>query len=236
MPLGFLLYTSTMLFIYAGEDQGTAHQNYVLKQTQLRSEGYELISVNRKKFPELESWLSDAQLLFSPNMAFCLPYCPGVKKEREVLGAFQKEKTLHVLVYDQDHYQRDLKTWFPQATIMWHKLPTDIFTFLDGLVPGVGQRAARDLDLLAGKDNEVLLFTLIRKRLKDLLLLSTGQKPGGRLQSWQLDRLTSQARRWDSAKLKQTYRQCYRIDRAIKTGETPYGYVESLQLLLIAAL
>jgi hypothetical protein len=225
-----------MLFIYAGEDQAAAHQNYVLKQVQLRSEGYELISINRKKFSELESWLSDAQLLFSQKIAYCLPFCPGVKKEREVLANFQNESALHIVLYDPDHYQRDLKTWFPKASIMWHKLPTDVFAFLDSLVPGNGTRAVKDLDQLKGKDNEVLLFTLIRKRLKDLLLLSNGLKPAGRLQGWQLDRLTSQASRWDPAKLKQTYRQCYRIDRAIKTGETPYGYIESVQLLLIAAL
>ncbi|KXK08154.1 MAG: hypothetical protein UZ21_OP11001000762 [Microgenomates bacterium OLB22] len=119
---------------------------------------------------------------------------------------------------------------------MWYKLSTDIFAFLDRLVPGTGLTAARDLDLLSQKDSEVLLFTLIRKRFKDLYLLSIGEKPSGRLQEWQLGRLTSQARRWQPTKLEQMYRQCYRIDRAIKTGETPYGYKESLQLLLIAGL
>ncbi|KXK08155.1 MAG: hypothetical protein UZ21_OP11001000763 [Microgenomates bacterium OLB22] len=59
-----IVYTTIMLYIYAGEDIATAHQNYMLKQTQLRTEGYELIYIDRKRFPELEAWLSDSQLLF----------------------------------------------------------------------------------------------------------------------------------------------------------------------------
>lgn len=110
-------------------------------------------------------------------------------------------------------------------------IPTVIFKFLDGLRP---DNTAGILSLYASAvalDAPELLHTMLVRRVRELIMLSDHMVPEG-MQSWQIGRLTSQAKSFTIEKLVNIYRKLYDIEVSIKSGMSPFTMKESLEIWL----
>ncbi len=111
-----------------------------------------------------------------------------------------------------------------------YRLNTSVFTLQDMLIPGKKVEFINTLNKLKESQDPFMLYTLIHRHTRLLLLLNTGQNPG-RVSPYVKSKAESQARRWDSAKLSQFYFGLTKIDQAVKTSSTPYSIPQSLEIL-----
>ncbi|MCL4360684.1 hypothetical protein M1555_05545 [Patescibacteria group bacterium] len=112
------------------------------------------------------------------------------------------------------------------------KLPVLLFSFLDGIRQGGVKESVASLEKLLGHTPAELVFVMLVRRVRDLLLLRDGKKPSA-LQSWQIARLTRQADSFTMEKLVAMYQNLYEIDRSVKSGTTPFTSRELIEQFLI---
>lgn len=119
-----------------------------------------------------------------------------------------------------------------KASVQLFKTPVVIFKLLDSVAPG---RAAAILPLLQEAlsiDAAELIFTLLVRRIRQLIQLRDNVTPEG-LQGWQAGRLTSQAKSFTMDKLLSMEKKLLDIDIATKTGASPFALAQQLELFLI---
>lgn len=117
-------------------------------------------------------------------------------------------------------------------SVQLFKTPVVIFQLLDGLAPG---KAASILGLLhqaLARDAAELIFTLLVRRVRQLIQLRDNVTPDG-LQGWQATRLTSQAKSFTMDKLLSMEKKLLEIDISIKTGSSPFPLTQQLELFLV---
>lgn len=119
-----------------------------------------------------------------------------------------------------------------KVSVQLFKTPVVIFKLLDSIAPG---RAPALLTLLSESlalDAAELIFTLLVRRVRQLIQLRDGVTPDG-LQGWQAARLTSQAKLFTMDKLLSMEKNLLHIDISIKTGSSPFLLAQQLELFLI---
>jgi DNA polymerase III delta subunit len=112
------------------------------------------------------------------------------------------------------------------------KISVLIFKFLDTLAPKNSAQLLDIYDKLQKQDAPELIFTMIVKRIRQLLQLADGTIPDG-LPSWQAGRLTTQARQFTLEKLMVMYKRLLDIEYSIKSGNSAYDMSHHIELFLI---
>ncbi|MEK7544408.1 MAG: hypothetical protein AAB557_06055 [Patescibacteria group bacterium] len=119
-----------------------------------------------------------------------------------------------------------------KVSVQLFKTPVIIFKLLDGIVPG---RAVTLLPLLQEAlsiDAAELIFTLLVRRVRQLIQLRDGVTPEG-LQGWQASRLTSQATSFTMDKLLSMESKLLHIDISLKTGSSPFPLAQQIELFFV---
>lgn len=119
-----------------------------------------------------------------------------------------------------------------KASVQLFKTPVVIFKLLDGVAPG---RAVALLPMLQEAlriDAAELIFTLLVRRVRQLIQLHDNVTPEG-LQGWQAGRLTSQAKSFTMDKLLSMEKKLLEMDISIKTGSSPFPLAQQLELFFI---
>lgn len=119
-----------------------------------------------------------------------------------------------------------------KANIVPFKLPTLIFQFLDGLRPNNVHALLTQLERLVARDAPELVFTMLVRRVRQLIMAADGVTPEG-LQGWQADRLTSQSRLFTMEKLLTMHASLLAMEVSIKTGASPLPLSSLLEQFLI---
>ncbi len=112
------------------------------------------------------------------------------------------------------------------------KSPIVLFQFLDGLKPNSVSSILGLFEKAVEKDAPELLFTMIVKRFRHLLIVKDGGTPDG-MSPWQSARLTSQAKLFTIDKLVFMYQKLLTIEYSIKSGASPFTMKEHLEQWLI---
>lgn len=112
------------------------------------------------------------------------------------------------------------------------KSPIVLFQFLDGLKPDSASSILSLFEKAVEKDAAELLFTMIVKRFRHLLIVKDGGTPDG-MSPWQSARLTSQAKLFTMDKLVSMYKNLLKIEYSIKSGASPFTMKEHLEQWLI---
>ncbi len=225
-----------MITLLYGENVAESRNKFVSLREEYSSKEYEIIELTSDTLPELDKWLFDSQLLFAPKRAFFGQNLVSKKEHREILKKYDdKSVEAHFVLWEEDIDDRTAKFSFANAQITPFKFPQNIFKLLDSLYPGNKQEALQILNSLADLVDENIVFFMLVKRARELLLIAEG-KAIPKLADWQLGRLKEQARRWDKNKLTNFYDALYRIDVMNKSGTTTYSLKKALDILFVYSL
>jgi DNA polymerase III delta subunit len=118
-----------------------------------------------------------------------------------------------------------------KARVVQFKISPLIFEFLDALQPNNSHMLISLSEKLFSQDAPELVFAMLVKRLRQLLMLRDGGKPEG-LIGWQAGRLTTQAGHFTLEQLHMMYRKCRDIEYSIKSGTSPFTMAQHIEMLL----
>lgn len=160
------------------------------------------------------------------------------KKLLELLSTSPKD--LQIICWEQDQLPLATVTKLAKfAKVENFKLPPTLFYFLDNLSPGQ-KKIVYDLSKLEGEasalwniQNRFLLLTLAKLKIEQ----STASKITKRsLQTWQWDKIKSQAQKFQLETLIAICRASLRIDFLIKSGQTNLSPNLLAQIMLLKYL
>ena len=119
-------------------------------------------------------------------------------------------------------------------------LPKFLFPFLDTLLPNQGKKSVELLAKVRDGMADELIFFMIVKRIRTLLLLKAGNSTDfdetSRMQSWQLSKMSGQLNAWDEKKLITFYQKLFDLETGMKTSTLPLPLCQHLDILLLSDL
>jgi len=118
------------------------------------------------------------------------------------------------------------------STVRLFKTPVVIFKFLDAIKPNNVKVLLSLYRQVEAVDAPELIFTMIVKRLRQLMMLADGVTPDG-LQGWQAKGLTNQARLFTMEKLLSMEKQLLDMEYSLKTGSSPFTLRQHIEQFLI---
>ncbi len=119
-----------------------------------------------------------------------------------------------------------------KAKIEVYKLPVVLWQFLDTLTPKKTKYLLNLYEKAVTTNAPELLFALLVKRIRQLIMLNGGIKPVD-LQSWQAARLTTQAQNFTIEQLELAHANLLHLEYRLKSGNTPFGMSELIEQWLI---
>lgn len=225
-----------MITVLYGENSTDSRNRYVTLRQEYVDKSYEIIELTPEVLPELDKWLFDTQLLFAPKRAFFGQNLLSKKEHREVLKKYDNAKVEpHFILWEESIDDKTAKYAFTTAQLVPFKYPQNIFQLLDGLYPGNKEVSLSLLSSVASSVDENIIYFMLVKRARELLLLKENQEVP-KLAGWQQTRLVNQANKWPLDKLCNFYDTLYRLDVLNKTSGTPYSLKKALDILFIYSL
>lgn len=143
----------------------------------------------------------------------------------------QQVNSSFVFIEESANKLKYYKQYFPKAVYKEFKITLYLFYFLDNFKPQNLTKCLSYYQKAKQKNAPELIFYLLKRRVKELLALSTNSLQG-HYQSWQLAKLKGQLSHWSQAKLVKMYKAFYRMERGIKSGNSPMDTEKSLEILL----
>jgi len=142
-------------------------------------------------------------------------------------------KTADILLWeDKELSATQINRFGKDIQIRLFKTPVVLFQFLDGLKPDSRSLTLTLFEKAVQKDAPELLFTMIVRRFRQLLIVKDGGTPEG-ISPWQAGKLTSQAKLFTMGKLGLMYEKLLTIEYSIKSGATPFSMKEHIEQWLI---
>lgn len=227
------------IYVFHGDDLRSSRLLLSQAVTRERAEGREIRVLAGDKI--LAKDLSEA--LGTENL-----FAPETIIIENLLGRLRsKEKDLCLTLISSYRGKKNILLWEKKsvtklalaklgknAKVTESKAPQLLFTFLDSFAPGNAKQALKLLHRLAASTEDILIFTLLARRIGDLLIASSGSQPA--FVTWQLAKLKSQAKLWGEASLILLHDRLLGIDEQVKSGQTKLSYLEHLDILLVNLL
>jgi len=154
----------------------------------------------------------------------------GITLERIVTAA----QVIDVILYEEKEIEKTTVAKLGNAVqIFMNKLPVIIFQFLDSVRPDNAKASLLFFSEVVNHEPAEIVFVLLVRRVRQLIQLADHVMPDG-LQSWQADRLTSQARHFTIEQLVAMHKKLLNVDISIKTGSSPFTLAQHIQQILIS--
>ena len=224
-----------MLTVVCGEDNVTSRESYIQLKREYGMKNYEIRNLSISDLPEIPQWMGESRSLFGLSQVF---FCENIGKKAskrsnpklyELLEVLASSPDVIVVDWEDSLSKRELK-FPPTAQIKEFKPPRSIFQLLDSCYPTNYKTFLSILYSLPEKTDGTFVFIMLSRHVRNLLLVSTGSIPSTN-QKWQVWKLRSQAKHWDTEKLCRFYEGLHRIDVMQKTGNNPYNLMKSLDIL-----
>ncbi len=229
----FFATIALMFHIIAGEDTSRARARFVELKKSLQEKGITFTELTESSLDELGWKLASPSLFESPG-GYVIDSILHKKKVQEKISAFDLANT-HLIGFDTKSYEPALRRMYPTAQIEFFKLPTSLFSFLDSFTPGKAKYCVPLLKEIMTDENDPMIFFLLRKRIRDLILIRSGGKPSAK-QAWQVQRLATQANQWSLESLKKLYLNLFQIEKNTKTSSMTSSLQKSLETLITFSL
>ena len=125
-----------------------------------------------------------------------------------------------------------LKLLGPTASVKLFNIPSVIFQFLDAFEPHSAPKLLGLFKQTVQTEAPELVHALLSRRLRQLLMVFDGTVPPG-LQSWQVSRLTRQAKLFTMDKLLTMYQNLLDIEFSIKSGTSAFDMKQHIEQFII---
>lgn len=93
---------------------------------------------------------------------------------------------------------------------------------MDSCYPGNLKTFLNNLEILSESTEDIFIFIMLARHIRNILSVKLGEKIP-KLASWQLGKLSNQAKYWDEKNIINFYEGMHRIDINSKTGGTPFS-------------
>lgn len=224
-----------MLTIICGEDS-IASRNYFTDQQKVFLENnFEIVNVSYQQVLELdESEASSTSLFTQKRVYFTNSLNKKVlkklnsKTERKIKEIIVS-KEIQVFNWEEETSSRDLKS-IKGIIVKEFKPSQNIFKLLDSCYPGNLKTFINTLDIVSESTEDIFIFIMLARHVRNILIIKQGERLP-KLMSWQIAKLSNQAKYWKLENLINFYQGLHRIDVNAKTGRTPYSVKKSLDIL-----
>ena len=224
-----------MLTVICGEDSSSSRDYFFNLKKQLQGKDYETYDVPAIQINEVLTWMSEANSLFSKNIAFFTQNLNKTisrkanLKQTKIVEKIIKDNGVEVYTWEQDLPGRYLKI-SAGVKVKEFKPSQTIFKLLDACYPGNLKTFIEILHSLNVKTDDFFTFVMLQRHIRNLWLIKLNQpKPG--LPSWQVARLKNQASHWKTEQLTNFYDGLNKIDAFLKTSRLPYSLSHALDIL-----
>lgn len=216
-----------MLTLIHGDNQLISRNKLV----ELKHGYKEVRELNGKKLDstELAQALSSSSLFGNDVVVVIEGFLTNAKKREKafaevlttILGA-----SANVILYEGKEIDKATAAKLGSgAKQLLFKTPVVLFQFLDTLTLPLLQQTLKT-------EPAEIVFMLTLRRVRQLIQIKDNVTPDG-LQSWQLGRLTNQARNFTMDELIAMHTKLVSIDIAIKTGTSPFTLTQHLEQFIL---
>lgn len=135
-------------------------------------------------------------------------------------------QTTDCICWEPKELSKEVLSCF-QSKITSHvfSIPKSIFTFLDTFT-------IRMFDEVVQTNAPELVWSMMITRMRQLIQIQSGVTPA-KLQSWQVSRLTNQARSFTMEKLLKMYKKMLNMEYSLKSGTSPFTFADMIKQWII---
>lgn len=224
-----------MLTIICGEDSIASRNYFTDQQKLLKEKNFEITNIDYHQVLELdETGASESSLFSTKRIYFTNSLNKKVlkklnsKSEKKIKDLISS-KDVQLYDWEEETSARDIKS-IKGIIIKEFKPNQNIFKLLDSCYPGNLKTFLNNLHSLSESTEDIFIFIMLARHMRNIIIVKTGEKIP-KLMSWQLSKLSSQARFWDLKNLINFYEGLHRIDVNSKTNGTPFSVKKSLDIL-----
>ena len=224
-----------MLTIICGEDSIASRNYFTDQQRLLKERDFEIVNIDYHQVLELdESGDSESSLFASKRAYFTQSLNKKVFKKmsernEKKIKAIVFSKEIQVFDWEEETSSRDLKS-IKGIIIKEFKPSQNIFKLLDSCYPGNLKTFVTSLNILSESTEDIFIFIMLARHMRNILITKMGDKVP-KLMSWQIAKLSNQARYWDEKNLINFYQGLHRIDVNSKTNGTPFTVKKAMDIL-----
>jgi DNA polymerase III delta subunit len=224
-----------MLTIICGEDS-IASRNYFTAQQKLFSEkNFEIVNIDYHQTLELDENEASSSSLFTQKRVYFTSFLNkkvlkklSAKTERKIKEIITSTK-IQIFDWEEETSARDLKS-IKGIIIKEFKPSQNIFKLLDSCYPGNLKTFINYLNILSESTEDIFIFIMLTRHMRNILIVKMGERLP-KLASWQIAKLSNQAKYWKTENLINFYQGLHRIDVNSKTNGTPYSVKEAVEIL-----
>ena len=224
-----------MLTIVCGEDSSQSRVYYSDIKNDYKNKYVTIVDILSGELSEITKWMGESTSLFSSSQVFFTQNLnkklskKTTPKQIKIIEEIIKSKSIHLVDWEEDIPARYLK-FGTGAKIKEFKLNESIFKLQETLFPDNFKNFVVMLNILKNSSEEVFIFIMLQRYVRNLLLVKMGLIPG-KLASWQIGKLKNQAASWKLENLVNFYDSFHKIDASSKTSSNPFSLSNSLDLL-----
>jgi len=224
-----------MITIVHGNDTFSS-RNYIFEQKNKNTPSFD---AQNSDLTELQSFTHGSSMFGSNNKIFIENlFSNKAKKNYDYIISIldSADKELEIYIWSNKELPKKALSSFPKHNSQLFKINQNIFNFLDGIKPNNTNNLLMFHETLKTVDVQIVFFMLIRQFRLLLAISSTDIKnidEMKRLAPWQKSKLEKQANLFGEKKLKEIYKNLYKIDKKTKTGATNLTLVQNIDMLLL---
>ncbi|MBI1862993.1 hypothetical protein HYS00_02650 [Candidatus Microgenomates bacterium] len=225
-----------MLTIICGEDSVKSREYLQSLIAQYKKKSINPQFVSKEDLPKLAQPDVQSMDLFGNESVYVIENLNkilGRKSAKDTwwnaLEAIQRNPQVILLDWEKETSLRDLRIG-KMGTVKEFKPDANVFMFVETCAPKNLERFVMLLDKVATPQNEMLIYILLTRHIRNLLLIALGDPPAS-LQPWQRGKLAAQAKLWDPTQLTDFYDKLLAIEVSLKSGKSIYSLKESIEIV-----
>ena len=224
-----------MLTIVCGEDSVASRKYFTDQQGLLKEKDFEIVNVDYRQVLELDETGDSESSLFASKRAYFTQslnkkiFKKMSERKEKKIKAIISSKEIQVIDWEEETSSRDLKS-IKGIVVKEFKPDKNIFKLLDSCYPGNLKVFIETLNTLSESTEDIFIFIMLARHMRNILITKMGEKIP-KLMSWQVSKLSNQAKYWKLENLINFYQGLHRIDVNSKTNGTPFSVKKSLNIL-----
>lgn len=217
-----------MIIVFAGENELASRNAYLELIKTHKINGSEVYELNADPSIWIEM-IFGQESLFGTKTIYTAQNLFSKKSNRELLAKLDSNNEL-IIWESSDLDFGIMKEISAKYTVNTFKLSTNIFVFLDSIIPGNLKLVLQQLEQLKSNNIDFVVLNLIIKRIKELILLKNNSTIAGK-QAWQLSKSKLQSSKWPTDKLERFYEALIKVEVREKTSSSGLNIYEQIEIV-----
>lgn len=147
----------------------------------------------------------------------------------------QVAQATEIVFWEEKNISKTLLQQFPKnLDVALFKPNRMLFAFVESVRPGNQREALDSFSESLKRDAVELIFTMLVRQFRYLVMVKDLGKRIPELSSWQVAKFAKQAEFFTLERLLALYQQLFEIDVTIKTGNSPFTLEQQIRLFIIS--